>query len=549
VVVEALRRNRVDTVFGYIGAAVIGIFDALYDAEDIRLIVPRHEQAAAHAADAYARVTGRPGLVIATSGPGSTNLVTGIANAHLDSSPVVFLTGQVKRHLIGNDAFQEVDTTGVTRPICKHSVLVKDPEALPRVLAEAFHIATTGRPGPVVVDLPADVSAAVVAAPFPERIDLPGYRLPDAPNPTQIGRAAEVISSACRPVLLAGGGIIHANASQAFRTFAEATGAPVVSTLMGLGSMPAQHPQWLGMAGMHGRVCANRALMQADAVVAVGARFSDRVTGPVERFAPGARIVHIDIDPSVIGMNLRADVPVVADAGAAMAALTPRIDPVDRTDWWRAIASWRGEDPRPSKGRGLKPQAILASLAELTADRRTIVCTEVGQHQMWAAQGWPVDAPRTWVTSGGLGTMGFGMPAAIGAQFACPDARVVNISGDGSFQMNLQELATLAQYGLPVKTVILNNSYLGMVRQWQQLFRNRRYAGTVMEENPDFARVAQSFGVKGMRLSSRSRMRSTLQRFLAHEGPVVLDARIEREENVFPMVPAGNAIDAMLTEG
>lgn len=544
--VEALRNEKVDTVFGYPGGALLPLFDELVDAKDINFILPRHEQAGAHMADGYARVTGRPGVVIATSGPGATNLVTGIANAHMDSIPMVAITGQVKTHLIGNDAFQEVDFTGITRSISKHNYLVKNPEELPHIIREAFHIATTGRPGPVVIDLPVNVATADIKTPVQNEVDLPGYRPMLQGNPKQLEKAAELINAAERPVLYIGGGIIASGACEEIRKFAEKGGIPVTSTLMGLGAFPADHPLALNMLGMHGTVYANYAVTHSDVLIAVGSRFDDRVTGKIEAFAPGAKIVHIDIDPTSVSKNIMVDIPVVGDAKTVLAGMLPMLKKAGHKPWLEQIAAWKKEFPLRFESSGLKPQYVIHKLWELTKNRKTIIATEVGQHQMWTALFYNFTQPRTLVTSGGLGTMGFGLPAAIGAQIGKPDHLVVNIAGDGSIQMNIQELVTLRNNKLPVKIVILNNGFLGMVRQWQELFYNNKHAFTDLSNNPDFVAVAEAFGIKGMRVEKHAEVEPTLKAMIAHKGPVLVDVRIDREENVFPMVPAGEAINRMI---
>ena len=544
--VEALRNEGVDTVFGYPGGALLPLFDELVEAKDINFILPRHEQAGAHMADGYARVTGKPGVVIATSGPGATNLVTGIANAHMDSIPLIAFTGQVKTHLIGNDAFQEVDFTGITRSISKHNYLVKNPEELPHIIREAFHIATTGRPGPVVIDLPVNVTTADIKTPVQKVVDLPGYRPKTDGNPRQIEKAAEMINAAKAPILYIGGGVIISAAEEPLRKLAEKGDIPVTPTLMGLGAFPGTHPLCLGMLGMHGTGYANYAVTHCDLLIAVGSRFDDRVTGKIEAFAPNAKIIHIDIDPTSVSKNVPVDVPIVGDADNVLRALLPKVKKQARKEWQAQIAGWRKEFPLRYDGKGLKPQYIIEKLYELTAKRKTVIATEVGQHQMWTALFYKFDKPRTLVSSGGLGTMGFGLPAAIGAQFGRPDHLVVDIAGDGSIQMNIQEFITLRNHKLPVKILILNNGYLGMVRQWQQLFYDMKYAFTDLSDNPDFVSVAEAYGLKGMRITKHSEVEKVLKEMIAYKGPVVVDARVDRDENVYPMVPAGEAISRMI---
>ena len=544
--VEALRNEGVDTVFGYPGGALIPLFDELVEAKDINFILPRHEQAGAHGADGYARVTGRPGVVIATSGPGATNLITGIANAHMDSIPMVAFTGQVKTNLIGNDAFQEVDTTGITRSICKHNYLIKNPEELPHIIREAFHIATTGRPGPVVVDLPVNITTVDIKTPVQTTVDLPGYNPKLKGNPHQIDKAAQIINAAEAPLLYIGGGIIASKAEDKVLELAEKGNIPVTSTLMGLGAFPDTHPLSLKMLGMHGTAYANYATSNCDVLIAVGSRFDDRVTGKLDEFATRAKIIHIDIDPTSVSKNVPVDIPIVGDANIILGELINAITQNDRKHWLEQINKWKTEHPLHYSNEGLRPQYIIEKLYEMTADKETIIATEVGQHQMWTALFYKFTKSRTLVTSGGLGTMGFGLPAAIGAQIGKPDHLVVNIAGDGSIQMNIQELVTLKNYKLPVKILILNNGYLGMVRQWQQLFFDRKYAFTDLNNNPDFVEIAKAYGIKGLRLEKREDTESILSEMISYPGPVLVDARVEREENVFPMVPAGEAINRMI---
>ena len=544
--VEALRNEGVDTVFGYPGGALIPLFDELVDAEDINFILPRHEQAGAHAADGYARATGKPGVVIATSGPGATNLVTGIANAHMDSIPMVAFTGQVKTHLIGNDAFQEVDVTGITRSICKHNYLIKNPEEMPHIIREAFHLATTGRPGPVVIDLPVNITTADIKTPVQKDVDLPGYSPKVKGNPHQIEKAAKAINEAKAPLLYIGGGIISSGAEDKVLELAEKGNIPVTSTLMGLGAFPDTHPLSLKMLGMHGTAYANYATSNCDVLIAIGSRFDDRVTGKLDEFASKATIIHLDIDPTSVSKNVPVDIPIVGDANTVLGELINEIKENARSDWLKQINEWKEKHPLSYNNEGLRPQYIIEKLYELTKDVKTIISTEVGQHQMWTALFYKFIKSRTLVTSGGLGTMGFGLPAAIGAQVGKPDHLVVNIAGDGSIQMNIQELVTLRNYNLPVKTLILNNGYLGMVRQWQQLFFNKKYAFTDLNNNPDFVDIANAYGIKGIRLEKKEDTERVLKEMIEHEGPVLVDARVEREENVFPMVPAGEAIDRMI---
>ena len=541
---EMLLAEGVDLMFGFPGGAVLPIFDVLYDSP-IRFIMSRHEQGATHMADGYARSTGRVGVCIATSGPGATNLVTGLATAHMDSVPMVAFTGQVKSFLIGNDAFQEADTTGVTRPITKHNMLVKRVEDLGRTVREAFYIARTGRPGPVLVDIAVD---ATVAAPAEEpdlALNLPGYKPRSGGHIRQIKTAAETINAAERPVLYVGGGVVIANAADALRALAEKGRLPVTTTLLGLGTFDESNPLALQMLGMHGSVAANYAVQNCDCLVAVGARFDDRVTGKLETFAPKAKIVHIDIDPASISKNVQVDVPVVGDAGDILAKMLPLIEPADRAPWLGQIAEWKKRYPFGyDKGGGkIKPQQVIEQLGEMT-DHDAIVATGVGQHQMWTAQFYGWRKPRQIVTSGGLGTMGYGCPAAIGAQFGNPGATVLDIDGDGSFGMTMCEVITAVRYGMPVKFVILDNNYLGMVRQWQELFYGKRYSA-VEHPCPDLAKIAEGFGAKGMKITEPGELSDALAEMLKHEGPVVLAVEVEPEENVWPIVPAGKSLDEM----
>ena len=542
--VERLRAEGVEVIFGYPGGVLIPVFDALYDERAIRFVLVRHEQGAAHAADGYARATGKVGVCLATSGPGATNLVTGIATAYMDSIPMVAITGQVKSTLIGNDAFQEADTTGITRPITKHNYLVRDVRDLARVVREAFHIASTGRPGPVLIDIPVDVSNSRVARPSGEiEMDLPGYAPTYEGNVRQIERAAALINSAERPVVIAGGGVIASGASAELRELARKARIPVATTLLGLGAFPEDDPLSLHMLGMHGTVYANLSVQKCDVLVSVGARFDDRITGKVDTFAPNAKIVHIDIDPSAISKSIRVDIPIVGDARRVLARLVPLVQPKERPAWLELIEEWKRMHPLDYRRDGkLRPQLVVEKIRELTRGR-AIVCTEVGQNQMWAAQFYGFTEPRTFISSGGLGTMGFGLPAAIGAKIGRPDAVVVDIAGDGSIQMNIQELATAVCNNLAVKVAILNNGYLGMVRQWQELFWKRRYSHTDICGVPDFVKLAEAYGALGLRVTEPDEVEPALRQAFADERPVLIDFRVEREENVTPMVPAGAPID------
>lgn len=545
--IEALQREGADTIFGYPGGVVLPIYDELYDSS-IRHILVRHEQAAAHAADGYARASGRVGVCLATSGPGACNLVTGIATAYMDSIPIVALTGQVPTALLGNDAFQESGITGITMPITKHNYLVKNAADIDRVVKEAFYIAGTGRPGPVLIDLPKDVSTGEVdeASSPPAAISLRGYQPTYEGHVRQIDKAVDLIAEAERPLVYAGGGVILSGASAELREFIETAAIPVTTTLMGLGAIPGDHPLNLGMLGMHGTAAANFAVTECDLLVAIGVRFDDRVTGKIEAFAPNARIIHIDIDPAEIGKNKKVDLPIVGDVGRVLRAMLARMKKRgDTANWVNRTGTWKAQFPPAYRDDDrLRPQYIIQQLSDLMKGEG-IVVSEVGQNQMWTALYYCFRKPRSWITSGGLGTMGYGFPAAIGAHFARPGETVVDVAGDGSFQMNIQELATVAHNNIPVKVVILNNMYLGMVRQWQELFYERRYAYT--ELSPvDFVKVANAYGVEGMRVEEKADVRGALETALSHDGPFVLDFRIEREENVFPMVPAGAAINEMI---
>jgi acetolactate synthase-1/2/3 large subunit len=545
--IEALQRDGVDTIFGYPGGSVLPIYDELYDSS-IRHILVRHEQAAAHAADGYARASGRVGVCLATSGPGACNLVTGIATAYMDSVPIVAFTGQVPTGMLGNDAFQESDITGITMPVTKHNYLVKDADDLDRVVQEAFYIARTGRPGPVLIDLPKDVTngPAKGGGASPGKVTLRGYQPTYEGHVRQIDRALDLIVESERPLIYAGGGVVHSGASAELLRFAEATAIPVTTTLMGLGAVPGDHPLCLGMLGMHGTQTANYAVTGCDLLIAIGARFDDRVTGKIETFAPNAAVIHIDIDPAEIGKNKFVDVPIVGDVKAVLQTLLQRMQRRgDTADWVARINAWKAQYPlHYQTDDRLRPQYIIEELSRLL-DGEGVIASEVGQNQMWTALYYCFKKPRTWITSGGLGTMGYGFPAAIGAHFARPDLPVIDIAGDGSFQMNIQELGTVAHYKIPVKVVILNNMYLGMVRQWQELFYDRRYSYTELPP-VEFVRIAEAYGVEGITVDEKDDVREALETALATDGPFVLDFRIEREENVFPMVPAGAAINEMI---
>lgn len=542
---DSLVQEGVEVLFGYPGGAVLPIYDALINSP-IRHLLPRHEQTCVHAADAFARVSGRVGVCLATSGPGATNLVTGIANAYMDSIPIVVLTGQVPTSLLGTDSFQEVDITGITLPITKHSYIVKDPRQIPRIIKEAFHIASTGRPGPVLIDLPKNVLSATNVVPESSELNLKSYKYFKKGNAGQIEEAARVIAQSQRPVLYAGGGVITAEASEILRKVAEAANLPVVTTLMGIGSLPTSHPNVLGMVGLHGSVAANCAVDDCDLLIAVGVRFDDRVTnGLGHRFATKAKIIHIDIDPAEISKVVRTNVPIVGNAKLVLEELLPKVTPPQISSWWEQIRIWQQEKPQVFDQTILNPQAIIEALGEV-AGKDAIVATDVGQHQMWAAQYFPVQDPRRFITSGGLGTMGFGLPAAIGAQVAAPEAPIFLVTGDGSFQMSIQELATTVQYKLPVKIILMNNGVLGMVRQIQKIFWGERYSQIQLTANPDFIKIAEAYGIHGIRVTEVSQVRGALQEAIDHPGPVLMDFIISEDEVVSPMVPPGKALSEML---
>lgn len=551
ILIECLLRENVEHIFGIPGGVVLKIFDVLYDAP-IKHILTRHEQGAIHAADGYARATGRPGVCLVTSGPGATNTVTGIATAYMDSVPVIILTGQVPTSFIGNDAFQEADIIGITRPCTKHSYLVRDVRELARTVKEAFYIATTGCPGPVLVDLPKDVVSAETDFKYPDKVAIKGYSPTYVGHPKQIKKAAEIIAKAKKPVIYSGGGTISSGAHKQLSQLAEITSAPVTTTLMGLGGFPGNHPNFIGMLGMHGTYCANMAMCEADLIIAVGARFDDRITGKLDEFAVSTQIIHIDIDPASISKNVPVDVPIVGDLKIVLNELIRVLKASDseiassRRQWLERIEQWRSKHPLTYKlNDKIKPQFVVEQIYDLTQGD-AIISTEVGQNQMWAAQYYKFIKPRSLLTSGGLGTMGYGFPAAIGAQVALPDKLVIDIAGDGSFQMNIQELATAVQYNLPVKVAILNNQCLGMIRQWQELFFKKRYSGSSLEVSPDYVKLAESYGAVGLRAERPEEVRPVLEKAFSISKPVVMDFRVDPEENVYPMVPAGDPIKNML---
>ena len=547
ILTKCLEEENVDIIFGYPGGAVLDIYDALYDSP-LKHYLVRHEQGAAHAADGYARATGKPGVCIATSGPGATNLVTGLANAYMDSIPLVAFTGQVATPMLGRDSFQEADIYGITLPITKHNYLVKDVEELPRVIKESFHLATTGRPGPVLIDLPKDICQKRVDFKYPETLKLPGYRPLFEGHPQRISEAAAAIGEARRPVICAGGGVISSESSEALRRLAELCTIPVTTTLMGKGAFPENHPLSLGMLGMHGTKYANYAVNECDLLIAVGVRFSDRVAVRADAFAPGARIIHIDIDPAEIGKNVPADIPVVGDVKPVLEQICRQLQGQSERDEWPAlIESWKEEFPlKYSRDNDkIKPQCVVEQIYEIT-EGDAIITTEVGQNQMWAAQFYTFTRPRTFITSGGLGTMGFGLPAAIGAQIGRPDQTVFNIAGDGSIQMNIQELATAVAYRLPLKVAVLNNGYLGMVRQWQDAFYRGRLAYSEIA-GPDYVKLAEAYGAVGMRITRPAEVRLALKEAMQiQDRPVLIDFIVDRKENVLPMIPPGGTINKML---
>lgn len=547
--VKTLIDAEVDTIFGYPGGAVLPIYDALYRNDTpFKHVLSRHEQGSIHAAEGYARVTGKPGVVIATSGPGATNLITGITDAMMDSLPLVVFTGQVAKNVIGTDAFQEADVMGITTPITKYNYQVSDIADLPRIVKEAFHIASTGRPGPVVVDIPKNIAANITLDDYENDFYLPGYQPTMSPNPLQIVKLAEALSRAKRPLLLAGAGILFANASEELKKFAEKYQLPVTTTLLGLGSFPGTHELALGMAGMHGTYAANMAIYESDLLINIGARFDDRLTGNTEHFAANAKIAHIDIDPAEIGKNIKTDIPVVADAKKTLTALlNSEITNEDHTEWMIKLKENKQDYPLwyERTESPLSPQWLIEQIYNVSKGE-AIVTTDVGQHQMWAAQFYTFDQPNKWVTSGGLGTMGFGFPAAIGAQLGKPDDLVISIVGDGGFQMTLQELSVVKERNLPVKVIIINNEALGMVRQWQESFYEERYSESLFSENPDFVKLAESYGIKGVRVEKESEVAETLEEIFAHNGPVVADFRVVQQTSVYPMVAPGAAINEML---
>jgi acetolactate synthase-1/2/3 large subunit len=548
IIFECMVKEGVEVVFGILGGAVLPLYDTLPQYPQLHHVLVRHEQGAAHAADGYARVTGKVGVCFATSGPGATNLVTGIANAHLDSVPMVAITGQVARPFIGKDAFQEVDITGITLPITKHNYMVRNASQMAETVKEAFYLARTGRPGPVLIDVPKDVFAEEAEFNLPTRVKIAGYKPTLQGHPTQIKKAAKLINEAKQPIILAGRGVLISGASAKLKQLAETAQIPVVTTLLGISSFPETHILNFGMVGMHGLAAANMALNDTDLIIAVGMRFDDRVTSNVSTFAPGAKVVHIDIDPAEIGKNVRVDVPIVGDVKVVLAELNKLVESRRNLGWFEQLDTWRKEHPSNyiRESEGILPQYVVKKIYEVTKGN-AIVTTGVGQNQMWAAQHYLYDKPNSFVSSGGLGTMGFGMPAAIGAKIGCPDETVWCIDGDGSFQMTIQELATIAQERIAVKIAILNNGFLGMVRQWQEMFYEKRYVATPLS-GPDFVKIAEAYGISGVQVKNKIDVIPAIEKAMADNGPFLVDFRVEPEENVYPMVPPGEDINAMVEE-
>jgi acetolactate synthase-1/2/3 large subunit len=568
ILIDALAQEGVDVLFAFPGGQVIPIFNALYDAKDLKIVLVRHEQAAAHAAEGYARATGKVGVCLATSGPGATNLITGIADAYMDSIPIVAITGQVPTSYIGTDAFQEADLVGISRPVTKHNYLVKDVRDLPRIFKEAFYIAGSGRPGPVLIDSPKDVSVATLDNyQYPSSVSIRSYSPTIVGHAKQIEKAAELIKNAKKPLIFAGGGVISSGASAELFELAVKINAPVTLSLMGLGAFPGEHELFIGMPGMHGSRTANNALQETDCIISVGVRFDDRVTGHVGSFAPKAKIIHLDIDPATISKIVKVAIPVVGDAKNILVALNKILGTREVSEWNEQINKWKGERLFSYKHseKSIKPQFVIEQAYEMTKNKDAIICTEVGQHQMWTAQYYKFARPRTFISSGGLGTMGFGLPASMGAALAQPGKLVLNIAGDGSIQMNIQELATISINRIPVKIIILNNEYLGMVRQWQDLFWDKRYSSTCLRGGflckdckgpghckvkyvPDFVRLAESYSILGLRATKHADVVPVLTQGLESDGPAVMEFAVTPEENVFPMVPAGKPIDQALEE-
>ena len=557
IVLKALQDQGVRHIFGYPGGAVLPIYDEIFQQDAVEHILVRHEQGATHAAEGYARSTGKPGVVLVTSGPGATNAVTGLTDALMDSIPMVCITGQVATHLIGNDAFQEADTVGITRPCTKHNYLVKSADDLPRILHEAFHVATTGRPGPVVVDIPKDVQFAEAKYMRPTAVKHKTYKPQIKGDIEAIYTAVDLISKAKKPVFYSGGGVINSGpqASQLLREFVKLTGFPITSTLMGLGAFPSADPQWLGMLGMHGTYEANLAMHDCDVMINIGARFDDRITGRLDAFSPNSKKIHIDIDPSSINKNVAVDVPIVGDVAHVLEDMlrvwkSRAVEPDKKalTDWWAEIETWRRRKCLAYRkdDKAIKPQYAVERLYELTKGPNTYITTEVGQHQMWAAQYYRFEEPNRWMTSGGLGTMGYGIPAAVGVQVAHPDALVIDIAGEASVLMTMQEISTAVQYRLPVKIFILNNEYMGMVRQWQELLHGGRYSSSYSEALPDFVKLAEAYGATGIRAEKPDELDDAIRKMMKTKGPVIFDCIVTKEENCFPMIPSGAAHNDML---
>jgi acetolactate synthase-1/2/3 large subunit len=556
-VIQAMADQGVKHLFGYPGGAVLPIYDAIFAQNQVQHVLVRHEQGAVHAAEGYARSTGKVGCILVTSGPGATNAVTGLTDALMDSIPLVCITGQVPTHLIGNDAFQEADTVGITRPCTKHNYLVKRIEDLPRVLHEAFHIASSGRPGPVVIDIPKDIQFAKGMYSVPTEFPHSGYKPKVKGDIAQIRRAIDLIASAKRPLFYTGGGVINSGpeASKLLRELVKQTGFPITSTLMGLGAFPASDPQWMGMLGMHGTLEANMAMHDCDVMICIGARFDDRITGRIDAFSPGSKKIHVDIDASSINKNVKVDIPIIGDCANVLQDMlklwrdhTGKPDKRAHTDWWKQIDKWRGRKSLAYKQSKelIKPQYAIERLFELTKDRDTYITTEVGQHQMWAAQFYGFQEPNRWMTSGGLGTMGYGLPAAVGVQLAHPDSLVIDIAGEASVQMTMQELSTAVQYRLPIKIFILNNSYMGMVRQWQELLHGSRYSQSYSEALPDFVKLAEAMHAVGIRCEKPGDLDAAIKEMIAIDKPVLFDCVVDQKENCFPMIPSGKAHNEMI---
>ncbi|MFY9470295.1 MAG: biosynthetic-type acetolactate synthase large subunit [Solirubrobacterales bacterium] len=551
-IMECLKREGVEVIFGLPGGANLPTYDAIYDA-GIRHILVRHEAGGGHAAEGYAKATGKVGVCLATSGPGATNLVTPIADAMMDSVPTVFITGQVRTDLLGTDGFQEADITGITMPIVKHSVMIRDARDIPEAIHEAFHVAGTGRPGPVLVDIPQDLSRADIDYRPIETVDLPGYQPTTTGNAKQIRLAAKALANAKRPILYVGGGVVNGNASEELRELAASDKFPVTCTLMGLGAFPAPHEQWLGMLGMHGTRAANYGMDEADLIVAIGARFDDRITGKLSEFAPNAKFIHIDVDPAEISKNVPAHIPIVGDAKEILPRLTAEYKQLGAEsarlgEWWQRIGRWREQYPlgyEDSADSEIKPQFMIEEMLRVT-EGRAIVSSDVGQHQMWTAQYYDFPEPRRWINSGGAGTMGFGLPAAMGAQVGRPDDLVICLAGDGSLQMNIQELATCTDNDIPVKIFLMNNGFLGMVRQWQELFWDGRYSAVDTGKHPDWVKLADAYGAKGMRVTDKTELGDVFKEAIDADGPVLVDVRVTKEENTYPMIPAGQAARDMV---